>query len=142
MIDKLFQLKQKQINQQVLQKQQILNKVELIDKELQETVETLNNASVKSMGSISDFRVLEIHKQTLKDHMVKLGEQKMHYLKQIEHYNMIIIDLNKQSEQFLYIIQEEKKKRKKEIHKLEEQVSAEYMQSKFIQESRHGKNEI
>jgi hypothetical protein len=142
MIDKLYQLKQKQINQQVLQKQQLINKVELLDKELEQTIETLNNASVKSMGSISDFRVLEIHKQTLKDHMVKIGEQKMHYLKQIEHYNMAIVDLNKQSEQFLYILQEEKKKRKKEIMKLEELASAEYMQSKFIQEKRYGQHEI
>jgi len=143
MIDKLYKLKQKQINQQVLLKQQVLNKVELIEKELNDTVYNLKHATVSVMGSISDFRVLEIHKQTLKQHMVTLGEQRMHYLKQIELHDMNIINLNKESEQFLYIIQEEKKKQHKEMIKQEELVSSEYMQSKFTQErQRYANNEI
>jgi hypothetical protein len=142
MIDKLYQLKQKQINQQVLQKQQILNKLELLEEELQQTVQTLKSATVNVMGSISDFQVLEIHKNTLKEHIVTLGQQKMHYLQQLEHYNMAIVNLNKESEQFLYILQEEKKKRRKEIIKQEELVSSEYMQSKFIQQKRYEHNEI
>lgn len=143
MIDKLYKLKQKQINQQVLLKQQVLNKVELIEKELNDTVYNLKHATVNVMGSISDFRVLEIHKQTLKQHMVTLGEQRMHYLKQIELHDMNIINLNKESEQFLYIIQEEKKKQHKEMIKQEELVSSEYMQSKFTQErQRYANNEI
>lgn len=134
MIDKLYNLKQKQINQQVLLKQQVLHKVDAINGELTQTVQSLKTATVNVMGSISDFRVLEIHKATLKDHIVKLGQQKLHYLKQVEQYDLNIINLNKESEQFLYIIQEEKKRKIKEQLKQEELVSSEYIQTKFTQE--------
>lgn len=134
MIDKLYNLKQKQINQQVLLKQQVLHKIDSINEELTQTVRSLNSATVNVMGSISDFRVLEIHKQTLKNHIVKLGQQKLHYLQQAEVYDQNIITLNKESEQFLYILQEEKKRKYKEMVKQEELASSEYVQSKFTQE--------
>ena len=133
MIKKLFKLKQQQINQQVLLKQQSQSKVDDIDKELYTTNVSLNSATVDIMGAISDFRVLQIHKETMKEHMIKLGQSKAQLKKQIEHYNNLIIALNKESEQFNYILQEEKKKKAKEISKQEEIVSAEFMQSKFIQ---------
>ena len=133
MIQKLFKLKQQQINQQVLLKQQSQSKVDDIDKELYTTNVSLNSATVDIMGAISDFRVLQIHKETMKEHMIKLGKSKAQLKKQIEHYNILIIALNKESEQFNYILQEEKKKKAKEISKQEEIVSAEFMQSKFIQ---------
>ena len=133
MIKKLFKLKQQQINQQVLLKQQSQSKVDDIDKELYTTNISLNSATVDIMGAISDFRVLQIHKETMKVHMIKLGQSKAQLKKQIEHYNNIIIALNKESEQFNYILQEEKKQKAKEILKQEEIVSAEFMQSKFIQ---------
>jgi hypothetical protein len=134
MIDNLYNLKQKQINQQVLLKQQVLHKVDSINDELTQTVRSLKTASVNVMGSISDFRVLEIHKATLKDHIVTLGQQKLHYLKQVEQYELNIINLNKESEQFLYIIQEEKKRKIKEQLKQDELVSSEYIQSQFTHE--------
>jgi hypothetical protein len=85
------------------------------------------------MGAISDFRVLQIHKDTMKEHMIQLGRKKLHYLQQVEHYNNIIIDLNKESEQFNYILQEQKKEKLKQIIKQEELASSEYMQVKHIQ---------
>ncbi len=133
MIKKIFKLKQQQINQQVLLKQQSQSKVDDIDKELYTTNISLNSATVDIMGAISDFRVLQIHKETMKEHMIKLGQSKAKLKKQIEHYNNLIIALNKESEQFNYILQEEKKQKAKEISKQEEIVSAEFMQSKFIQ---------
>ncbi len=133
MIDKLFNLKQKQINQQILLKQQVLSKVEDIDKELISTNHSLNSATVNVMGAISDFRVLQIHKETMKEHMVKLGEKKMYYLKQIEQFDNIIVSLNRESEQFNYILQEQKKAKLKEITKQEEIVASEYMQTKYMQ---------
>jgi len=143
MINKLYQLKQKQINQQVLLKQQILHKIDAINEELTQTIRNLKSATVSVMGSISDFRVLEIHKQTLKNHIVTLGQQKLHYLKQAEIYDHNIIELNKESEQFLYVIQEEKKRQVKAVLKQEELVAAEYIQSKFIQEKKgYSYNEI
>ena len=136
MIDKLYKLKQQQINQQVLLKQQTSAKVDDLNEELYQTSRSLNTATVDIMGAISDFRVLQIHKETMKEHIIKLGQKKLQYLKQIEHYDQIIIALNKESEQFNYILQEEKKKKLKEISKQEEIVSAEYMQAKYMREKK------
>ncbi len=132
MIEKIYKLKQQQINQQVLLKQQVIAKVEDINKELSSTNKSLNSATVNVMGAVSDFRVLEIHKNTMKEHMIQLGQKKLHYLQQIEHYNNIIVELNKESEQFNYILQEQKKEKLKDILKQEEITSSEYMQVKYI----------
>jgi hypothetical protein len=133
MIEKIYKLKQQQINQQLLLKQQVVAKVDDINKELTQTNKALNSASVNIMGAISDFRVLQIHKDTMKEHMIQLGRKKLHYLQQVEHHNHIIVDLNKESEQFNYILQEQKKEKLKSIQKQEEITSAEYTQVKFIQ---------
>ena len=133
MINKLYKLKQQQINQQVLLKQQSLSKIDDIDKELQKTHHAFHHTTLDVMGAISDFRVLQIHKETMKDHMIKLSQKKASLIKQIEHYDTIIISLNKESEQFNYILQENKKVALKKTLKHEEEVAAEYMQAKFIQ---------
>ena len=132
MIDKLYKLKQQQITQQVLLKQQALSKINDIDNELIATNTRLHTTSVDIMGAISDFRVLQIHKETMKDHMIKLAQNKEHLLKQIEYYDSIIVDLNKESEQFNYILQEIKREKLKEIEKQEEIVASEYMQAKYM----------
>ena len=132
MIDKLYKLKQQQINQQVLLKQQALSKINDIDTELTDTNMQLHSAKLDILGAISDFRVLQIHKETMKEHIIKLNQRKEHLKKQIEYYDDIIVVLNKESEQFNYILQENKKVKLKEQLKLEELVAAEYMQSKFI----------
>jgi chromosome segregation ATPase len=132
MIDKLYKLKQQQINQQLQLKQQAMAKIDNIDKELFQLDKSLHTATVDVMGAISDFRVLQIHKETMKDHMVKLHKTKEMLLKQIEQYDGVIIELNKESEQFNYILEENKKEELKRILKEEENVAAEYMQSKYI----------
>jgi hypothetical protein len=136
MINKIYKLKQQQINQQVLLKQQSLSKIEEIDIELQNTNQSYHSATLDVMGAISDFRVLQIHKDTMKEHMIKLNQEKVTYRKQVDYYDSIIVSLNKESEQFNYIIQEKKREKLKKIEKQEEIVSAEYMQAKFIQDQK------
>lgn len=133
MIDKLYKLKQQQINQQVLLKQQSLSKMNEIEIELQDTNHSFHTATLDVMGAISDFRVLQIHKDTMKEHMIKLNQKKMKLKQQVEYYDSIILSLNKESEQFNYILQENKKIALKKSQKLEELVAAEYMQAKYIQ---------
>ena len=133
MIDKLYKLKQQQINQQVLLKQQSLAKMDEIDRELYNTNNAFHTATLDIMGAISDFRVLQIHKDTMKEHMIKLNQNKMKLKQQIEYYDSIILSLNKESEQFNYILQENKKEAIKKSQKLEELVASEYMQAKYIQ---------
>ena len=133
MVDKLYKLKQQQINQQVLLKQQSLAKINDIEIELHNTNQAFHSATLDVMGAISDFRVLQIHKETMKEHMIKLTQKKVKLKQQIEYYDSIILSLNKESEQFNYILQEKKKEEMKKIQKLEEIVAAEYMQAKYIQ---------
>jgi len=133
MIEKLHKLKQQQINQQVLLKQQSLSKIDTIDKELYKTHQAFHTATVDVMGAISDFRVLQIHKETMKEYMIKLNKDKTELAKSIEYYDSIIVSLNKESEQFNYILQENKKAELKKTQKLEELVASEYMQAKYIQ---------
>jgi len=133
MIDKLYKLKQQQINQQILLKQQSLSKIEDIDREIQNTSQAYHSATVDIMGAISDFRVLQIHKETMKDHIIKLNQKKIKLKQQVDYYDTIILSLNKESEQFNYILQENKKEKLKKIQKLEEIVAQEYIQAKYIQ---------
>ena len=134
MIAQLYNLKQQQINQQVLLKQQAIAKINDIDDDILLTNNKLHTTSVDTIGAISDFRVLEIYKATMKEHIIKLSQNKEHLKKQIEHYNGIIVDLNKESEQFNYILLEMKREKLKEIQKQEDIVAAEYMQAKFIKQ--------
>lgn len=133
MIEKIYKLKQQQINQQLLLKQQVVAKIDDLNNEISETIHDLKTATVNVMGAISDFRVLEIHKDTMKEHISKLGQKKLHYLQQIEHHNAIIVELNKESEQFNYILIEEKKEKVKNIQKQEDMTASEYTQVKYIQ---------
>jgi hypothetical protein len=133
MINKLFKLKQQQINQQVLLKQQSQSKIDDIERELYNTNNSYHSATLDVMGAISDFRVLQIHKETMKEHMIKLNQEKIQLKQKIDYYDSLILILNKESEQFNYILQENKKEELKKIQKLEEIVAAEYMQAKYIQ---------
>jgi len=136
MIDKLYKMTEQQINQQVVQKQQLVSKVEELNIELSRTIKDLKSATVSVMGAISDFRVLEIHKATMKDKIVQLGQQKLRLLQEIEQYDQKIIALNRESEQFNYILLEQKKAKLKEINKKEELTASEYMQVKFIKKQK------
>ena len=136
MIDKLYKLKQQQINQQILQKQLIVAKIDDIDKELGLTHHNIHSVGIDVIGAISDFRILEIHKNTMKEHIIKLNRQKEELKKQLLMYDKKILELNKESEQFNYILQEQKKELLKEITKQEELVTSEYVQAKFFAESK------
>ena len=132
MIDKLYNLKKLQTDQQVLAKQQLLAKISQLEDDIDKTVDNLNSASVSTLGAISDFKVLEMHKNTMKEHISKLNRDKTNLLKQVDKYNEIIIELNKETEQFKYIKEQMKKEKFNKMIKDEETTSSEYMQAKWI----------
>lgn len=131
MIKKLYNLKKLQTNQNILQRQQLLSSILSIEEEIEMTTKNISSASVQSIGAINDFKILEIHKNTMKSHIMKISQKKSHLLREVERYNKIIIELNKESEQFKYIQDEENKKALKQIIKLEELAAAEYVESKW-----------
>jgi len=131
MVDKLYSLKKLQTQQQLLQKQQILASIASIDEEIEATQKNISTTSVQTLGAISDFRVLAMHKNTMKSHILKLNQQKSHFLKEIEKFDKILVELNKETEQFKYIQDQIKKEKVKKILKVEEEAAAEFVQSNW-----------
>ncbi len=131
MITKLYNLKKLQTNQQILQREQLLNNIHTIEQEVETTHRNISSATVQSIGAINDFKILEIHKNTMKNHIVKLNQKRSFLLKEVSKYSQIIIELNKQTEQYKYIKDEEEKVAFKKIIKDEEEDAQEYVQARW-----------
>lgn len=136
MIKKLYNLKKNQTDQKLMQKAQLISKIEQINIEIALTQNRIDTASVEKFGAISDFMILTIHKNTMKMHIEKLNNEKNILNIQIEALVKEIIELQKESEQFSYIIEEERKEAIKKILMAEEEASSEYIQSKYISNKR------
>jgi hypothetical protein len=136
LIEKLYKLKKNQTDQKLMQKAQLLSRIEQIDIEILLTQNRIDTASVEKHGAISDFMILTIHKNTMKMHIQKLNKEKELLNMEVDLLLKDIIELQKEAEQFLYILQEEKKEAIKRILLAEEEASSEYIQSKYITNKR------
>lgn len=132
MIEKLYKLKKNQTDLKLMEKAQLLSKIEKIDIEIIFTQNKIDTASVDRFGAISDFMILSIHKNTMKLHIQKLNNEKSILNSRVDVLVKEIIELQKEAEQFAYILEEEKKELIKKILLAEEEASSEYMQSKYI----------
>ncbi len=115
-----------------MQKAQLMSKIEQLSLEVTLTQNRIDTASVEKHGAISDFMILTIHKNTMKMHIQKLNNEKNILNMQVEALLKDIIELQKEAEQFSYILEEEKKEAIKKILLAEEEASSEYIQSKYI----------
>jgi len=68
----------------------------------------------------------------MKLHIADLESQKISLNAQLEILVKIIVELQKETEQFGYILEEERKEAIKRLLLEEEEASSEYMQSKYI----------
>ena len=132
MIEKLYKLKKNQTDLKLMEKAQLVSKIEKINLEIIFTQNKIDTASVDKFGAISDFMILSIHKNTMKMHIQKLNNEKNILNSRVEILVKEIIELQKEAEQFSYILEEEKKDLIKKILLAEEEASSEYMQSKYI----------
>ena len=132
MIDKLHKLKKSQTDQKLMLKGQIMSRINHIDTEIIFTEEKINTTSVQKHGAISDFAVLAIHRNTMKMHITKLEIEKNNLKSQLEVIIEEIIELQKETEQFAYILEEQKQEEIKRLLLVEEEASSEYIQSKYI----------
>jgi len=132
MIKKLYNLKKLQIDQRLAEKSQLLSRINEIENEVFETNNQIVMTSVNKHGAISDFAILQLHKDTMKLHISKLEREKKQLESQVEALMEVIIELQKESEQFDYLLKEEKKRKFKEMIKAQDEEAAEYMQSKYI----------
>ena len=119
-----------------MQKAQLLSKIEKINIEIALTQNRIDTSSVQRYGAISDFMIITSHKNTMKMHIKELNNEKNILNKQVEDLVKDIIELQKESEQFSYILQEEKKEKMKKILLQEEAEASEYIQSKYISNKR------
>ena len=131
MIQKLYDLKKMQTDQKIMQKQQCLNSIAQIEEEIEYTQQQIVTASVDRLGAISDFAILEIHKNSMKSHIAKLQRSKSALLGEVANYDKVIVQLQKESEQFNYILQEQKKEEMKQMLKDEALATDEYIQAKW-----------
>ena len=132
MIEKLYNLKKSQTDQKMMQKGQLIAKMNHIDDEIMFTQNKINTTSVQKHGAISDFAVLAIHRNTMKSHIAKLESEKTGLNSQLEIIVQEIIELQKETEQFGYMLEEQKQEELRQMILLEEEASSEYIQSKYI----------
>lgn len=133
MIEKLYNLKKTQTDQKMMQKGQIMIKINHLDDEIMFTQNKITTTSVQKYGAISDFAVLAIHRNTMKAHIGKLENEKISLHSQLEVIVKEIIELQKETEQYKYMLDEEKQEELRRVLLLEEEASNEYMQSKYNQ---------
>ncbi|MAD42729.1 MAG: hypothetical protein CL623_10120 [Arcobacter sp.] len=134
MIEQLFNLKKTQTDQRLMQKGQLLSKIERIDAEILITKTQMDTATVQKFGAISDFAVLQMHKNTMKLHISKLEIEKNNFNKELELLIKDIVELQKETEQFGYILEEQRQETIKRMLAAEEEEANEYIQSKYISE--------
>ncbi len=132
MIDKLYKLKKNQKNQKLMQKVQIINKISLIQNEIMFTNNKIINTSVDKYGAISDFAILEIHKNTMKQHINKLQLEINKLNIDLEKITNNIFELEKETQQYKHILDEQKQEYIKCILAMEEKEANEYIQNKYI----------
>ena len=132
MIEKLYNLKKNQTDQKLMQKAQLESKIEKLNIEITLTQNSIATASVEKFGAKSDFTILTKHKNTMKMHIQKLNNEKNNINLQVEAIIQEIIELQKETEQFGYILDEERKEKMKKFLLEEEEASNEYIQSKYI----------
>ncbi|TLP38415.1 hypothetical protein [Arcobacter arenosus] len=134
MIKKLHELKKMQTDQKLIEKGQLMARISRIEDEIMFTENKINTTSVQKHGAISDFAVLAIHKNTMKEHIVKLNNEKIVLQKQVESLVIEIVELQKQTEQYAYILKEQKDEAFRKVLYMEEEAASEYIQSKYISE--------
>lgn len=133
MIEKLYNLKKMQTDQKISEQGGVQNEINQLEDEIEQTNISMTTASVTKHGAISDFTVLQIHKNTMKIHITKLENQKNALTSKLNKIQEEVIELQKETEQFAYILKEEQKEALKKLLLAEEEASTEYMQSKYIQ---------
>jgi len=114
-----------------MEKGQLLSKIGHIDDEIMFTKNKILTTSIQKFGAISDFAVLQIHKNTMEYHIEKLKKEKKGLNKQLDDLTKEIIELQKETEQYKYILKEEKEEKLRVLLLKEEEASNEYMQSKY-----------
>ena len=134
MIKKLHNLKKTQLNQQIILKQQVLNVIDTLETEIFEVNKKISQTGVEKFGAIVDFRILEIHKNSMRFEMNKKEKQKANLQNKLNTFNLGIVEFQKEVEKFKYLLQIQAKEKMKAELKYEETIASEFVQAKYTQE--------
>ena len=132
MILKLYNLNKLKLEQNISLKQQLKVKLHSIDLEINSIIHALNSTGVDKFGAIRDFKLLAIHKNTLKHDMKILNMEKDNVNNDISKYDKIIVQYQKEMEKYDYLVKEEKKEKRKKLEKYDEDIASEYIQARYI----------
>jgi len=132
LIKQLYNLKKNQTEQKLTEKSALEKEVDRIEEEVESTQYRINTATVQKFGSISDFMVLAMHKDSLRFYIKELLIKKNDLLKKIEALLSEIIELQKESEQYKYILEEQIKEKNKMLMDVQALEAEEFIQSKYI----------
>lgn len=132
MIEKLYNLKKTQTDQKLMEKGQVLAKIQKLEAEILLTQNSINTARIEKFGAISDFTILTMHKNTMKLHISKLEKQIQDLNVHLDKLVKEIIEFQKETEQFKYILDEQKNELLQAVLKAEQEAADEYIQSKYI----------
>lgn len=132
MFKKLYELKKIQTDKKVMERVQVENEIERIDLEIMLLQQKINTATVDKFGAISDFAILTMHKDSLRLDIKNLQEQKKLYYNDLEEIKKELVEVQKEQEQFAYLVEEEKKLKIAKMLKDEQEQADEFIQSKYI----------
>ncbi len=135
MIDKLYKLKQTQLDQKQMLKRQLTSKIFDIENNLQIIQSDLNTIGVDRFGAIGDFKILAIQKNYMKYEQQELLKQKDFLEKELILHNKVIVQFQKKVEKYDYLLKEERKEKILLAQKDEDMVASEYVLSKYAREA-------
>lgn len=123
-----------QLDQKLAQKQKLLSQILECSQLIEDIQINLAQSGVKMFGSIADFKVLAIHKNTMKEEKKKLIQQKSMLDKEVLKIDSELIEFNKEIEQYKHLLDLQKQEEMKKLQKYEELVASEYVQAKWKSE--------
>lgn len=135
MIKKLLDLKKMQLNQQLVRKQQLNSQIFDLEIKIQDIETHLAVTGVKAFGSIGDFKILAIHKETMKHEKIKFLDSKNGLTAQISAIDKKIAFFQKEVEQYNYLFKEKLKNDLKVQEKKEEINTNEYIQAQWVRKN-------
>lgn len=131
MIEKLYKLNKSQVDLKILEKVTCVNEISEIDEKIEGIWQEVNRATVDRHGAISDFAILQMHKDNLKKIIKDFSLKKTKLENRLKRIDNQIVDLQRESEKYKYLLDLEKKEKFKKMLKNDEESANEYIQSRY-----------
>ncbi len=131
MVEKLYKLRKSQRDLKILEKSRLLIQISDIEDKIDEIENEINTVSVDKFGMMSDFMVLQIHKNHLRDLEENLFHEKLDLNDLVENVEDEIKYLQQEKEKYSYLVDLQVQEKMQKMIKTDEEFADEYMQSKY-----------